>query len=424
MIERTIKESILKSIKNKPITLITGARQVGKSTLCGEIKRELNYGYVSLDNLRERETAINDPELFLALHKAPLIIDEVQYAPKLLDAIESIVNKVKFEGGNNKGMYILTGSQIYSLMENVSESLAGRVSIIEMSPLSLREIRGLKETPFVIDPVINKERNEENAINIDELFDYVVRGFYPELYDNKDLDTDNFYSDYVKTYIERDVSQIINLNEKLKFQRFMEVLASLTGEEFVANNLAKSIGVSLHTIDSWLSVLVAGNIVYLLEPYNENSTLKRVVKRPKIYFYDTGLAAYLARLSNKEVLKNSIFSGRFIETFIVNEIIKSYKNHNKRTNFYYYRDIDQKEIDLIILDGGILHFVECKSGISYSKKDVSAFKTLSLRSKYKVGPSSIVCLTDVVYSVDENIYAVPVGAIWQWQTVMSFHPYY
>ena len=149
MIERAIKESILKSIKNKPITLITGARQVGKSTLCGEIKRELNYGYVSLDNLRERETAINDPELFLALHKAPLIIDEVEYAPKLLDVIESIVNKVKFEGGNNKGMYILTGSQKYSLMENVSESLAGRVSIIEMSPLSIRETTLLKASELL-----------------------------------------------------------------------------------------------------------------------------------------------------------------------------------------------------------------------------------------------------------------------------------
>ena len=411
MIARTIKESILKSLKNKPVTLITGARQVGKSTLCAEIKRELNYEYVSLDNLRERETAIRDPELFLTLHKAPLIIDEVQYAPKLLEVIESIVNNVKFEGGNNKGMYILTGSQIYSLMENVSESLAGRVSIIEMSPLSLRETRGLKEVPFVIEPVVNKERNEENAIDIDELFNYVVKGFYPELYDNEDLETDIFYSDYVKTYIERDVSQIINLNDKLKFQRFMEVLASLTGEEFVANNLAKSIGVSLHTIDSWLSVLIAGNIVYLLKPYNENSTLKRVVKRPKIYFSDTGLAAYLARLNNKDVLKNSIFSGRFVETFIVNEIIKSYKNHNKKPNFYYYRDIDQKEIDLIILDEGILHFVECKSGVSYAKKDVSAFKTLKSSSTYKVGPSAIICLTDVVYSVDDNVYAIPIGAI-------------
>lgn len=411
MIARTIKESILKSIKNKPVTLITGARQVGKSTLCGELKKELNFEYVSLDNLRERETAIRDPELFLVLHKAPLIIDEVQYAPKLLDVIESIVNKVKFEGGNNKGMYVLTGSQIYSLMENVSESLAGRVSIIEMSPLSLREIKELKEEPFVIDPVTNKKRSEENTINIDELFDYVVKGFYPELYDNKDLEIDDFYSNYVKTYIERDVSQIINLNDKLKFQRFMEVLASLTSEEFVANNLAKSIGVSLHTIESWLSVLVAGNIVYLLEPYNENSTLKRVVKRPKIYFSDTGLAAYLARLSNKDVLKNSIFSGRFVETFIVNEIIKSYKNNNKKTNFYYYRDIDQKEIDLIILDEGILHFVECKSGVSFSKKDVSAFKTLQSNSKYKVGSSAIICFTEVIYPIEENVYAIPVGAI-------------
>ena len=411
MIARTIKDSVLKAIKTKPVVLITGARQVGKSTLCGEMKKEYGYDYVSLDNLRERETAIKDPELFLSLHKAPLIIDEVQYAPKLLDVIESIVNKVKFEGGDNKGMYILTGSQIYSLMENVSESLAGRVTIVEMSPFSLREIRGLPEIPFVIDPSINQARSAENKIDVNELYELIVRGFYPELYDNDELDVETFYSDYVRTYIERDVSQVINLNDKLKFQRFMEVLASLTGEEFVANNLAKSIGVSLPTIESWLSVLVAGNIVYLLEPYNENSTLKRVVKRPKLYFLDTGLAAYLARLNNAEVLKSSIFSGRFVETFIVNEIIKSYKNNNKKINFYYYRDIDQKEIDLVMLEAGILHFIECKSGISYSKKDISAFNTIKKITKYRVGMSGVVCSTDVVYAIDENVYAIPMGAI-------------
>ena len=411
MIARTIKESVLKAMKNKPVVLITGARQVGKSTLCSEIKKEYGYEYVSLDNLRERETAIKDPELFLSLHKAPLIIDEVQYAPKLLDVIESIVNKVKFDGGDNKGMYVLTGSQIYSLMENVSESLAGRVSIVEMSPFSLREIKDLEESPFVIDPLTIQKRNLENKININELYEQIVKGFYPEIYDNSELDVETFYSDYVRTYIERDVSQIINLNDKLKFQRFMEVLASLTGEEFVGNNLAKSIGVSLPTIEAWLSVLVAGNIVYLLEPYNENSTLKRVVKRPKLYFLDTGLASYLARLNNPEVLKNSIFSGRFVETYIVNEIIKSYKNNNKKTNFYYYRDADQKEIDLIMLEGGTLHFIECKSGISYSKKDVSAFVTLRNKTKYKVGASGIVCLTDTIYSIDEDVYAIPIGAI-------------
>ena len=411
MIARTIKESVLKAMKNKPVVLITGARQVGKSTLCSEIKKEYGYEYVSLDNLRERETAIKDPELFLSLHKAPLIIDEVQYAPKLLDVIESIVNKVKFDGGDNKGMYVLTGSQIYSLMENVSESLAGRVSIVEMSPFSLREIKDLEESPFVIDPLTIQKRNLENKININELYEQIVKGFYPEIYDNSELDVETFYSDYVRTYIERDVSQIINLNDKLKFQRFMEVLASLTGEEFVGNNLAKSIGVSLPTIEAWLSVLVAGNIVYLLEPYNENSTLKRVVKRPKLYFLDTGLASYLARLNNPKVLKNSIFSGRFVETYIVNEIIKSYKNNNKKTNFYYYRDADQKKIDLIMLEGGTLHFIECKSGISYSKKDVSAFVTLRNKTKYKVGASGIVCLTDTIYSIDEDVYAIPIGAI-------------
>ena len=411
MIARTIKESVIKAMKNKPVVLITGARQVGKSTLCGEIKKEFGYEYVSLDNLRERETAIKDPELFLSLHRSPLIIDEVQYTPKLLDVIESIVNKVKFEGGDNKGMYILIGSQIYSLMENVSESLAGRVSIVEMSPLSLREIKGLGETPFVIDPSINQERSAENKITINELYEQIVKGFYPELYDNPNLETETFYSDYVRTYIERDVSQIINLNDKLKFQKFMEVLASLTGEEFVGNNLAKSIGVSLPTIESWLSVLVAGNIVYLLEPYNENSTLKRAVKRPKLYFLDTGLASYLARLNNQDVLKNSIFSGRFVETYIVNEIIKSYKNNNKKANFYYYRDADQKEIDLIMLEGGTLHFIECKSGVSYSKKDVSAFTTLRKNTKYRVGTSGIICSTDAIYSIDEEIYAIPIGAI-------------
>lgn len=411
MIARTIKEAVLKAIKNKPVVLITGARQVGKSTLCGEIKKEYSYEYVSLDNLRERELAVRDPELFLLLHKSPLIIDEVQYAPKLLDVIESIVNKVKFDGGNNKGMYILTGSQIYSLMENVSESLAGRVSIIEMSPFSLREIRGLEEVPFIINPIVNQQKRKGNRITIDELYKQIVKGFYPELYDNPEQDVETFYSDYVKTYIERDVSQIINLNDKLKFQRFMEVLASLTGEEFVGNNLAKNIGVSLPTIESWLSVLVAGNIVYLLEPYNEHSTFKRAVKRPKLYFNDTGLACYLAKLNNPEVLKNSIFSGRFVETFIVNEIIKSYKNSNKKTNFYYYRDADQKEIDLIMLDGGTLHFIECKSGVTYSKKDVSAFNTLKKITKYKVGESAIICSTDTIYSIDENVFVIPIESI-------------
>lgn len=290
LIKRTIKEQILKSIKNKPVTLITVARQVGKSTLCYQIKKELDYNYVSLDDIRERKQAITDPEMFLQLHKWPLIIDDVQYAPKLFEVIEGIVNKEKLENGNNYGMYILTGSQAYELMSGVTESLAGRVSIIRMSPLSTREIFDSSEKKFEIDPIILANRSKDFTLEANDLYKLIVRGMYPELYENSNLDSNMFYSNYVDTYIERDVSQIINLKDKLKFQNFMEVLASITGEELVYDTLSKAVGVKVETIKSWISVLIAGDIIYLLEPYNEMSVVKRIVKRPKIYFNDTGLA--------------------------------------------------------------------------------------------------------------------------------------
>ncbi len=410
MIKRTIKKQIELSIKTKPITLITGARQVGKSTLCYEIKKEYGYNYVSLDDRRERIQAISDPELFLKMHNWPLIIDEVQYAPVLFDVVESIVNKQKLETGNNNGMFILTGSQTYELMKDVTESMAGRVSIIRMSPLSSSEIYDKDELIFEIDPIKNNKRISNYHIGIDELYKLIIRGMYPELYDKPELTSDSFYSSYVDTYIERDVSQLINVKDKMKFQNFMEILASLTGQELVYDTIAKAVGVKVNTIQSWISVLIAGEIVYLLQPYNELSVTKRIVKRPKIYFNDTGLACYLARLNNVEVLKKSIFAGRFIETYIVNEIKKSYRNNGLKENFYYYRDNNQNEIDLIILKNGTLHFVECKSGVSFNKNDIKAFKQLN-DTDYKIGLSCIICNTDAIYTIDDNIYAIPITAI-------------
>ena len=410
MIKRTIKKQIELSIKTKPVTLITGARQVGKSTLAYEIKKEYDFNYVSLDDRRERTQAINDPELFLKMHSWPLIIDEVQYAPALFDVIESIVNKQKLETGNNNGMYILTGSQAYELMNGVTESMAGRVSIIRMSPLSSSEIYGKEELKFVIDPVKNQERISNYRISVDELYKLIVRGMYPELYDKLDINTESFYSNYVDTYIERDVSQLINVKDKMKFQNFMEILASLTGQELVYDTIAKAVGVKVNTIQSWVSVLIAGEIIYLLQPYNELSIVKRIVKRPKIYFNDTGLACYLARLNNEEVLKKSIFAGRFIETYIVNEIKKSYRNNGLKENFYYYRDNNQNEIDLIILENGTLHYVECKSGISFNKSDIKSFRQLD-DTKYKKGSSCIICNTDSIYTIDEDVFALPITII-------------
>ena len=411
MIKRTIYNQIVNSIKNRPVTLITGARQVGKSTLCKKLVEDFGYNYVSLDNLRERQTAINDPEMFLKLHSWPLIIDEVQYAPQLFDTIEEIVNEAKFNNKNNYGMFVLTGSQTYKLLEGVSQSMAGRVSIIKMSPLSKSEINGVEELPFQVELNQNITRCKNYKIEIDDLYNTIVKGLYPELYDNKNLNSDQFYADYVETYINRDVSNIIKLNDKFKFQNFMEILASLTGEELVYNSISKAIGVSVQTIQSWISILLSGDIIHLLQPYNENSIIKRVVSRPKIYFSDVGLACHLARLNNPQTLKISRFNGRFVETYIVNEIIKSYKNNGKKPNFYYYRDNDQKEIDLIILDEGKLNFVECKSGVAFKKEDVKSFDTLTKKTNYPIGSKCIICNTDKIYTLGDNIFVFPISVI-------------
>ena len=375
MINRHIYNQILNSIKSKPVTLITGARQVGKSTIVFEFEK-IGFNYVSLYSSRERELANKDPELFLQLHPWPLIIDEVQRAPILFNTIEEIVNNEKRKRIDNYGMFILTGSQMYKFMNGISESLAGRVSIIHMLPLSRNEIINRDEPIFDFNIKNIQKRANANPLTPIQLFDNIVKGFYPELYSNNLLKVQKFYSDYVETYIERDVSQILNVKDKLLFRQFMELIASLTGEEIIYDNIAKIIGVDKKTIISWLSVLLAGDIVYLLQPYNEISISKRIVKRPKLYFSDTGLACYLARLTSGEILLNSNFSGRFVETYIINELRKSYVNNGIEPSFYYYRDSKMNEIDLVIIQDGKLHRLECKSGITYNNSAVKGFKQL------------------------------------------------
>ena len=409
MIKRHIYDQIVDSIKSKPVTLITGARQVGKSTIAFEFEK-MGYSYVSLDNARERETARRDPDLFLQLHPWPVIIDEVQKAPELFESIEEIVNNEKRKRIDNYGMFILTGSQSYKLMKGVTESLAGRVSIIHMMPLSRNEILGRDEPVFDFDLKNIQKRANDNPLTVIELFDNIVKGFYPELYSNSGLKLQKFYSDYVETYIERDVSDLVNVKDKLLFMHFMELVASLTGEEIVYDNIAKILGVDKKTVMSWLSILIAGNIVYLLEPYNEMSIAKRIVRRPKLYFTDTGLACYLARLTSGEILQNSNFSGRFVETYIINELRKSYVNNGIEPHFYYYRDNNMNEIDLVIIQDGKLHRVECKSGIKFNNSAVKGFKQLD-KTNYQIGAKAIICNTDKIYPLDDDVYVLPLSGI-------------
>lgn len=411
MINRTIYKEIIDTIKNKTVTVITGARQVGKTTLCSLIETELGFNYVSLADPIIRNSAKSDPSEFLSLNPFPLIIDEIQKAPELFEYLEGIVDK-EIKKGNKKGLYVLTGSQAYKLMKGVTESMSGRVGLISMSPLSLSEITNKEELPFEVDIQRIKNRTKDYMIDTNKMYEYIVRGFYPELYDNTNLKTSIFYADYVETYLERDVSDFINLKDKQKFLNLMSVLASLTGQELIYDNLSKIIGVDIKTIQSWISVLIAGNIIYLLYPYNEESMVKQVTKRPKIYYGDTGLACYLARITSPDTLKASYLKGHMVETFIVNEIIKSYKNnrYDKETSFYYYRNSNQEEIDLIIVRDGKISLIECKSGEEFNSKDVSSFDNLS-KTRLEMTNNAIICTTKNIYSIGKGIYVIPFTSI-------------
>lgn len=411
MINRTIYKEIIDTIKNKAVTVITGARQVGKTTLCSLIEIELGFNYVSLADPIIRNSAKSDPSEFLSLNPFPLIIDEIQKAPELFEYLEGIVDK-EIKKGNKKGLYVLTGYQAYKLMNGVTESMSGRVGLISMSPLSLSEITNKEELPFEVNIQRIKNRTKDYLIDTNKMYEYIVRGFYPELYDNTNLKTSIFYADYVETYLERDVSDFINLKDKQKFLNLMSVLASLTGQELIYDNLSKIIGVDVKTIQSWISVLIAGNIIYLLYPYNEESMVKQVTKRPKIYYGDTGLACYLARVTTPDTLKASYLKGHMVETFIVNEIIKSYKNnrYDKETSFYYYRNSNQEEIDLIIVRDGKISLIECKSGEEFNSKDVSSFNNLS-KTKLEMTNNAIICTTKNIYSIGKGVYVIPFTSI-------------
>ena len=410
MIERKIYSQILHSITLRPVTLITGARQVGKTTLCLKLRDEKEFGYVSLRDKSERAMARNDPDLFLQMHPAPLIIDEVQYAPALLESIESVVDRTKAKSGDAKGMYVLTGSQAYRLMDGVSDSLAGRISVIRMSPLSLSEILDRVEIPFSIDMAVITKRTQERTVSAPELFDRIIRGMYPEPEVEKGMTTQEFYSDYVDTYIDRDVSEIINVRNKDKFHAFMQLVASLTGQELNYERIGSDVGIDGKTAKEWISVLIAGDIIHLLQPYNDRSTSKRIVKRPRLYFWDTGLACYLSRVLDADSLKAGYLKGPMVETFFVNEVLKTYRNAKLESPFYYYRDSNDAEIDLVMVRDGCVSLIECRSGTQFGWNDIKTI-VRGIPTQYPITGRGILCLTEKPYPIKEGLYALPVTSI-------------
>lgn len=407
-IERAIAPILKKRVQTSKCTLITGARQVGKSTL---IKHEFQkYNKANFDDRLTRMQAKEEPKLFFLNNPCPLFIDEVQKENGILEDI-----KMKVDESDERGLFILSGSQRLELMKGMSESLAGRVSITELAGLSLREIHGVKfNRHFVPTDEYLKER-EKDLKNYDHLWEIIHRGSYPELYDI-DRDWQEYYSSYVATYLERDINDLI-MADGITFTKFLTAVAARTGEMLSYTNLANEVGVSAPTIKNWISILERTGIIYLLQPYSA-SALTRAIRTPKVYFRDTGLACYLTRWLTADALKCSAVAGNMFETFMVSEILKSYTNEGMdyRFNIYYYRGKDKKangenEIDLIIEEDGVLYPIEIK--LSGNPKAIMGGTNPVLdKIKDKTrGMGVILCLVDKKTYLRENLVALPIEYI-------------
>lgn len=398
-IKRSAEEVIKKEEKLFKAILVTGARQVGKTTMLKNLKPNINY--ITLDDMLLNQSAQEDPELFLKSNKPPIIIDEVQYAPDLLRYI-----KIAVDNSNEKAMFYLTGSQQFHLMKDISESLAGRIGIVNLLGLSLREIKEINfNKPFMpTNEYLEERKKSEINISYDEIWDIIHKGSMPALY-QEESDSELYYSMYVNTYIERDVRNLTQVGDTLSFLKFMTALASRIGQLLNLNSVASEVGISLPTAQRWLSILISSNIVYLLEPYY-NNIMKRAIKTPKIYFLDTGLAAYLTKWKNKDVLEAGTMSGNFFENFVIIEIIKSYYNTGElRPPLYFYRDKEKKEIDLIIEQNGELYPIEIKKSARPTKEMIENFKVLDKVGK--VGQGAIICMYEKIQDLDEKNKIIP-----------------
>ncbi len=399
----------MKSEKTFKSILVTGARQTGKSTVLQKLFPEKKY--VPVDDPFIEEQAVEQPEMFMMLNPPPVIYDEVQRAPNLFRYI-----KIKCDESDERGLFCLSGSQPLELMEGVSESLSGRIGIIELSGLSMREIKGDSFNRSFVPTMEYVQERSKSVKPFDNIWEVIHRGGYPEL-QNPEVDWSVFYSSYIKTYLERDVRSLSAVQNLDDFRKFMIAVAARTGQMINYANIADEVGKDQSTIKRWLSVLEASGIIYLLEPFS-SSVLKRAIKTPKVYFRDTGLAAYLTRWLTPETLANGAMSGAFFETFVISEILKSYSNRgiDYRYCVSYYRGRDKKktsenEIDLIIEENGTLYPVEIKRSSKVTADQTSAFSVLDGIPDKKRGMGAVICMCPQPGVLRENILQLPVWYI-------------
>ena len=402
-IKRHAEKTVEQLSKMFGAVLVAGPRQVGKTTMLEKLTGDINK--VTLDDPIIWAGAEEESGTFFKDNPPPVFVDEIQKAPKLFEQIKMI-----FDRDRKKGQFFMCGSQQFKMMKGVSESLAGRIGLVTLLGLSLRENFGVdSDVPFIpTNEYFTERKNNLANISYDDVWNIIHRGSMPELRKNPDFDWQMFYGAYVRTYIDHDVRELSEIGDTVKFTRFMVAAAASTGQLLNLASLARDVGISQPTAERWLSILVASNIVYLLQPYSNNIT-KRAVKTPKLYFIDTGLAAYLTKWNTPDVLKNGAMAGAFFETFVVSEIIKSYYNAGKTPDLYYYRDIDKREIDLLIEKGDKLYPIEVKKAKNPAHADKN-FDVLKVFNK-QIEPGIILCMSDELIPYSRKAWFCPISLL-------------
>lgn len=406
-ITRHLEEQILQASKYYPVVMVCGQRQVGKSTMLYHIKDE-DRKYVTLDDAVARRLAEMDPALFFEAYGNKLLIDECQRVPSLLLEIKRIVDDKSLRGEANAGMFWLTGSQKFKLMQGVSESLSGRIAVFDMSTVSSSEMDERPAQLFSADVADLRKRMEyASPKNLQQIYQRIFQGGMPKLL-TTELDRERFYMDYVNTYLERDIKDLGQVGKLNAFYDFLVFMAARTAQELRYEEIARAIGISAPTAKAWVSILERSGIIYILRPYYSNLT-NRLIKTPKVYFMDTGLAAYLCRWPTAETLEKGAMDGAFFETYVVTEIIKSFYNAGKQPNLYYYRDVDHKEVDLLLIEGDKLYPMEIKK----AKAPVHADKNFAVLQKLglKVQPGLIICMNDELLPYSREAWYCPVSIL-------------
>ncbi len=421
-IKRAAEDTIERVSKMFPVLLVTGPRQVGKTTLLQQMaKIQQSAGverkYVTLDDPDVRYLAKRDPALFLQRYSPPVLIDEIQYATELLPYIKMSADRTKMKGG-----FWITGSQVFRLMKNVSESLAGRAGIVNLLGLSDAEIYQEPGEPYQTDAAyLMKRLSVRTPKSLNEIYSRIFKGSMPELYADETVDWETWYRSYVDTYLQRDIRDLAQVADEMQFYNFMTIVAAHTSKPVIYEELAGAAGISASTAKKWLSVLISSHVITLVPPYHNNA-LKRVVKMPLLHFLDTGLAAYLLKWGNSQALERGAMSGAFFESYVFSEIYKSYLNAGKEPPIYYYRDKDRKEIDLLIYQNGVLSPIEIKKAASPGKTAIKNFNVLEpvtreesfggLESlKVEIGTGNVICMASDLLPVDAKNWYVPVWLI-------------